>query len=127
MNTPSGNDPSNQAKQRLAAACRALDRAARLRWVMLIGQMLALAILALLLADYWLILPVQLRAVGALGLLVLFGFGCVRFVRFFLRPTKLKQGALAVEAQRPDLGCEVSTAAEYLAGERKIEHEYEPE
>jgi hypothetical protein len=51
----------------------------------------------------------------------------MRLVSFFLRPTRLKQGALKIESQRPDLGCEVSTAAEYLTGERKLEHEYEPE
>ncbi|HTL18479.1 MAG TPA: DUF4175 family protein [Patescibacteria group bacterium] len=127
MNTPSANDPSNQAKQQLAAACRALDKATRLRWVMLVGQTLVFAVLGLVLADYWLMLPVPLRAAGALGLLVLLGFGLARLIRFVLRPTRLKQGALAIESQRPELGCEVSTTAEYLAGERKIQHQYEPE
>jgi hypothetical protein len=127
MNTPSGNDPSDLAKQRLARACRALDNSVRLRWVLLIFQLLLAAILAIALVDYWLLLPVSLRSVGALALGVLFLFGLGRLVRFFTRPTRLKEGALAIESQRPELGCEVSTAAEYITGSRKIEHEYEPE
>src|SRR5262249_50283580 len=43
------------------------------------------------------------------------------------RPTRLKQGALKIESRRPELGCEISTAAEYLSGERKTAHDYEPE
>jgi hypothetical protein len=127
MNATPGNDPENLARQRLSQACRAMDKSTRLRWVLLVCQMLLLLVLGLALVDYWLILPVPLRAAGALGLAVLALFGVVRFVRFCLRPTHLKQGALTIESKRPELGCEVSTAAEYLAGERKIEHEYEPE
>lgn len=127
MNAPSGNHPENLARQRLAAACRAMDRAARLRWMIVVCQILVALVLGLALADYWLLLPVMIRATGALALAALLVLGAVRLLRFFLRPTHLKQGALAIESKRPDLGCEVSTAAEYLAGERKMEHEYEPE
>ena len=127
MNTPSGDDSANLAKERLARACRDLDRSTRLRWALVVGEVLLLALLGLALADYWLILPVALRGVGALGLGVLILLGAMRLVSFFLRPTRLKQGALKIESQRPDLGCEISTAAEYLTGERKLEHEYEPE
>ena len=127
MNAPSGNDPEDLARQRLAQACRTMDKSARLHWVLLMAETLLLVLLGLALVDYWLILPLPLRAVGAFGLAVLVVFGLVRLVRFYSRPTRLKQGALAIESKRPELGCEVSTAAEYLAGERKIEHEYEPE
>src|SRR6185369_8408150 len=127
MKEPSDNDPSNLAKQRLAQACQPMDKSARFSWAMMIGEAVLLAMLALALVDYWLMLPVFLRTVGALGLVALALIGIVRLVRFFQRPTRLKQGALVIESRRPELGCEVSTAAEYLAGERKIEHEYEPE
>ena len=127
MNAPTGNDPENLARQRLSQACRAMDKAARLRWAMIICQILVVLVLGLALADYWLILPVPIRAAGALAFAAILVLGLVRLARFFLRPTRLKQGALAIESKRPDLGCEVSTAAEYLAGERKLEHEYEPE
>ena len=127
MNTPSGDDSSNMAKEQLAKACRDLDRSTRLRWVFLVGAVLLLALLGLALADYWLVLPIALRAAGTLALGVLLLLGAMRLVSFFLRPTRLKQGALKIESLRPDLGCEVSTTAEYLTGERKLEHEYEPE
>ena len=66
MNTPSGDDSANLAKERLARACRDLDRSTRLRWALVVGEVLLLALLGLALADYWLILPVALRGVGAL-------------------------------------------------------------
>jgi len=127
MNSPSENDPSKLAKHRLGEVCRNLDLSARLTWILAIGEILLLVGFALALLDYWLILPVALRTVGALALTGLVLFGLVRFVRFYRRPMHLKQGALRVESQRPELGCEISTAAEYLSGERKTEHEYEPE
>ena len=127
MNAPSGNDGENLARQRLAQACRAMDRSRQLRWILMICQVVLAVLLGLALADYWLMLAVPLRAAGALALFLLLAFGLVRLVRFYLQPTRLKQGALSIESKRPELGCEVSTAAEYLAGERKLEHEYEGE
>jgi hypothetical protein len=127
MKQPSENDPSNVARQRLAQACQAMDKSTRFSWAMLSCEVVLLALLGLALADYWLLLPVVLRAAGAAALAILVVIGVVRLVRFYLRPTRLKQGALVLESRRPELGCEVSTAAEYLSGERKIKHEYEPE
>src|SRR5579859_1228025 len=127
MNSPSENDPSNLAKNRLAEVCRRMDISTRVGWALAIGETLLLVAFGLALLDYWLILPIGLRAIGALILASLILLGLVRLVRFYRRPTHLKQGALRVESQRPELGCEISTAAEYLTGERKTEHEYEPE
>jgi hypothetical protein len=124
---PSENDPSELAKQRLSRACSAMDRSTRFSWAMLACEAVLLALIGLALADYWLLLPVALRATGAAALALLVILGVVRLVRFYLRPTRLKQGALQLESKRPELGCEVSTTAEYLSGERKIKHEYEPE
>ena len=67
MNTPSGDDSANLAKQRLSRACRDLDRSTRLRWLFVVGEVLLLALLGLALADYWLILPLALRGIGALA------------------------------------------------------------
>ncbi len=127
MKEPSENDPSNLARQRLAQACEAMDKTTRFGWAMMVGEAALLAMLGLAVADYWLMMPVLLRTAGSLGLALLLIIGVVRLVRFYRRPTRLKQGALVIESGRPELGCEVSTAAEYLAGERKLEHEYEPE
>src|SRR5262249_10106981 len=127
MNIPSENDPSKLAKSRLGEICRNMDVTARLSWLMAVCEITLLLLLLLALMDYWLMLPLVLRVFGALALGALMVVGLIRLVRFYLRPTHLKQGALKVESQRPELGCELSTAAEYLSGERKTEHEYEPE
>lgn len=127
MNSPSENEPSKLARKRLAEVCRRMDSSARAAWMLATGEILLLAVLALALLDYWLILPVTFRAIGAGALASLVLFGLIRLVRFYRRPTRLKEGALRVESQRPELGCEISTSAEYLTGERKTEHEYEPE
>src|SRR5436189_6248666 len=110
MNPPSENDPSKLAKSRLAEICRKMDAAARLGWAMVVCEILLFLLLVLALVDYWLMLPMTLRACGALALAGLVTFGLIRFVRFYSRPTHLKQGALEVESQRPELGCEISTA-----------------
>ncbi|HLH53608.1 MAG TPA: DUF4175 family protein [Verrucomicrobiae bacterium] len=127
MNPAPENNPESFAKQRLSQACRAIDRSARLRWTLIVCQVLVVAFLAFALMDYWLILPVLWRTAGSLALAGVIAWGIAGWVRYRLRPTHLKQGALAIEAKRPELGCEVSTAAEYLSGEKKIEHEYESE
>src|SRR5438067_13422304 len=108
MNTPSGNDPSNAAKKELLQACRQIDKTRRVRWTLILGQALLMTVLALALADYWLMLPNWLRAIGTLSLGVLLALGLARLFKIFLQPTHLKQGALAIESQRPELGCEVS-------------------
>ncbi len=127
MNADSQNDPAKLAAARLTDACRTRDRAARLRWTLAICEATVLAALVLALIDYWWMLSVAARSVGALLLAALALGGLARLIQLYRRPTGLKKGALEVEAQRPDLGCEISTAAEYLSGERRIIHEYEPE
>lgn len=126
-NLPSPNDPSKLAQTRLAEACQTKDTSVRLAWAITICEAILLGVFAIALADYWLMLPVWIRSSGGLIVASLAGIGIFRLVRFYRRPTRLKEAALDVEAQRPALGCEISTAAEYLSGERKIQHEYEPE
>jgi hypothetical protein len=127
MHPNSENEHSNLARTRLNDACGIRDRALRLRWVLAGCEVILLAAVALALLDYWWMLPTLVRAVGALGLAAAVALGIVRLIQFYRKPTGLKEGALDIESQRPELGCEISTAAEYLSGERKIVHEYEPE
>src|SRR5665811_1959988 len=117
------SSPSSEfAKKRLAEACRTKDSSVRLAWAITLGEALLLGILAVALMDYWLMLPVWTRSVGAAVLGLLTVVGIYRLVRVYRRPTRLKEAALDVEAQRPDLGCQISTAAEYLSGERQTTH-----
>src|SRR6185436_16190382 len=121
------NDSSKFANERLEAARRAKDMSKRLAWAGTIGAIGLLVLLGLALVDYWIVLSVPARAGGALLLAGLIGYGLFRFVTYWRQPTRLKEVALDAEAQRPDAGCVVSTAAEYLSGQRKAVHEYEPE
>ena len=126
MNASPASDPSTRAKKRLIEACRTKDVSVRLAWTITACEGVLLAGLALALIDYWLMLPVLWRSVGALGLAGLAAVSVFRFFRFYRRPTRLKEAALDMESERPELGCEISTAAEYLTGDRKITKEYEP-
>jgi hypothetical protein len=127
MSEPLPNDAPNSAKKRLAEACRTKDTSLRVAWAVTIGEAILLGVAAVALADYWLMLPVWMRSLAAAVIAVLALAGSYRLIRFYCRPTPLKEAALDLEAAQPELGCEVSTAAEYLSGERQITHQYEPE
>jgi hypothetical protein len=127
MNPSPQPDPARVAKNLLTEAGRSRDRSVRLAWTLTAIEGVLLLAFALALIDYWLILPVAWRTAGAVLLLSLAVLGVVRLARYCRHPTRLKEAALVVESERPELGCEVSTAAEYLTGERRITHEYEPE
>ena len=79
------------------------------------------------LLDYWLMLVPSVRYGGLIAMCVLVGGGVFKLVKALKRPTPLKEAALDAEAIKPDLGCELSTAAEYLSGDRKANQEYETE
>ncbi|HAB15508.1 MAG TPA: DUF4175 family protein [Verrucomicrobiota bacterium] len=121
MNTPS------PIRDQLALAGRARDHAVRLATGLTVIGLLALVLLTVALVDYGLILPASARwaAVALMAIVLIAGLGRVIWLR--RRPTSLKASALEVEAARPSAGCEVSTAAEYATGERKISQEYEHE
>jgi hypothetical protein len=127
MNESAANDPSKLARSRLTEACRTKDTSVRLAWAITIGEALLLGVLAAALLDYWLMLPIWLRTTGASFIAAMALFGIWRLLRFYRRPTPMKEAALDLEAQRPEFGCEISTAAEYLSGDRKQSLEYEPE
>jgi hypothetical protein len=121
------NDSSEFARQRLQAASRAKDIAKRLAWVFLIGATILEMVLGVALVDYWLMLSPRLRMGGFMLLLLFLAVGVGGWIKLRRRPTSMKEAALDTEAQRPDLGCVISTAAEYTSGERIVAHEYEPE
>ena len=120
-------DPSELASTRLREAGCVKDLTRRLAWGFLIAATLMEILVAVALMDYWLVLAPGLRLGGFVLLVALLGIGVGGWLKLRRRPATMKQAALDVEAARPDLGCVVSTAAEYLSGERRVEHEYEPE
>ncbi len=112
---------------RLETARMAKDRARRLAFI---SSLCAVALgfaLAIAVGDYWWQLPAPARLVGIGGLGLIGIFGCVRLWHLLYHPTSAKQVALELETQRPELGCVVSTAAEYLEGGRTASQKYEPE
>lgn len=121
------SEASRFAKDRLREASRA-KHGARLMVVVLGTAALALLlVLSVAMLDYWFMLvpPVRFGALGVLGALVI--GGAYKIIKTLRQPTALKDAALDAEADKPDLGCELSTAAEYLAGERKATQQYEHE
>jgi hypothetical protein len=121
------NPAAKLAYQKLCAACRVKDRVRRTAWVVWILALVLLVLLTAALVDYWLVLPFGVRFACAGLLALLLTAGLLRFLQLLRRPTSVKEVALDTESLQPNLGCMVSTAAEYLTGERKIVHEYEPE
>ncbi len=120
------NANPDYAKSKLEAASLAKSRAKTASWVALIMGLLLLAILGVALADYQWLLPQWARLTGFIMLILLVLAGLGRMVWLLRRPATIKEAALDAEAQDNQLGCTVSTAAEYLSGERQIQHEYEP-
>ena len=121
MNTPS------PAQAPLATTARQRDRSARAATALAGAGLALLALLAAASLDYWLTLPAKLRWAGFAVVAGLVIAGALRLIGLLRRPTTLKQAALEVEQRRPDAGCEVSTAAEYLTGERQATQDYERE
>ncbi|MDB6036246.1 MAG: hypothetical protein JWM99_87, partial [Verrucomicrobiales bacterium] len=121
------DNASNFAKDRLLAASRARDRSRQLALLFGVGAGLILILLAVAMLDYWFLLPMSARLGGITLLLLVFGAGTRQLLKSRRDTTRLKDAALDAEASRPDLGCELSTAAEYLSGDRKISQEFEAE
>src|SRR5438552_12227022 len=117
------NDSSEFANQRLRATGRAKDTAKRLAWGFLIGATIVEVILCVALIDYWLALTPRVRLGGFALLLLFLAAGIGGWAKLLRRPTSLKEAALDTEAERPDLGCVISTAAEYTGGERAVARE----
>lgn len=118
---------ADSAKAQLAQAGRAKDRTRRLTTICIVTALFLLGWALVALLDYWLMLPLAPRWAALAGLCALLAAGVWHLRRLWKQPTALKEAALDVEQARPELGCEVSTAAEYLTGDRRVEKDYEPE
>lgn len=120
-------NPAQYTADRLETAARAKDRSRRIAWLIQVSTALLFLWLALAVADYWLWLPRGWRFGGLAALGFLLILGLMRFIQHLRRPSRMKDIALELEARKPELGCTLSTAAEYLSGQRQATQEYEPE
>src|SRR6185436_14931372 len=108
-------DRSEVAKERLLAMCHTKQRARIWVWsTQLLASVLGGLFLVALL-DYWLIFPTLLRFIGFFLLAASAVAGLWQLLQMLGRRTSLKEVALDVEAQRPRVGCTISTAAEYIS------------
>lgn len=115
------------ARERLEAAARRKDHARRRRVLVVTVASVGTVLLACAALDYAFTLPRAARWAG-LGLwLATAAWGALRISRLRHAPTRVEEAAQDAETLRPDLGCEVSTAAEYVSGARTPTREYEPE
>ena len=121
------NPPQQTARQQLESAVRHKDRARQTRqWVATLG-VIAAVLLGLTVLDYAISLPPIARWCGLalwMGVLVA---GTRRILKLRRQTTRIEEAARDVEASRPEFGCEISTAAEYLSGARRPTKEYEAE
>lgn len=121
------NTPADQARRQLAQTAGRKDSARRTGAVATMAAGLLLGSLAVMLVDYELLLPSGVRVLAWLGLLIGLAFGLRQWLRLRRQTTPLKEAALDLESTRPEFGCEVSTAAEYLSGVRTPSGTYESE
>lgn len=121
------NTPADQARDRLARNAHRKDAARRLGLAAATVSGLLLGLLLIMLLDYGLGLPTWVRAAAGVALLAALGAGWRRWQTARRRRTSLKEAALDLESARPGLGCEVSTASEYLSGGRTPGNAHESE
>jgi hypothetical protein len=118
---------SQQARerlQRLAAARKRFGLAAR---CLLLGATLLALILLIATMDYKWPLPRTVRVCFFLIAVLAALYVIFKALILFRRAGGLKKAALDIETAQPELGCVVSTASEYLEGERTPRQTYEPE
>ena len=83
MNESAPQNPAPAAPPPLDAARRTRRKSVRLAWAITICEAVLLAAAAIVLMDYWLMLPVRIRVAGVAGLGGLALFGVWRLVRFY--------------------------------------------
>lgn len=115
------------AKRKLQDASRAKRSATLTALAFSTAAVGMVVVIFFALLDYFLMLVPSVRIGGLIATCVLVGGGVYKLVKTLKRPTPLKEAALDAEATKPEIGLELSTAAEYIAGDRKPNQEYERE
>jgi hypothetical protein len=115
------------ARERLEAAARRKDDARHRRVLVATLASVGAVLLACAVLDSVFTLPRAARWAGLALWLATAAWGAFRISRLRHNPTRIEEAAHDAETHRPDLGCEVSTAAEYVTGARTPTREYEPE
>jgi hypothetical protein len=104
--------PAGYALQQVAAAKM---RADRIRLATELGIFVVLTLLIPALLDYIYFWPLPARFAAEAGWILLFALVLTVSLRQWRRRANAKAVALALERRRPEMRCEVSTAAEYAA------------
>ncbi len=115
------------ARTQLASASRLRDQSLRSTVLLTAVAVILCGVVAAAAADYLVLLPRAVRWLAWITLAVAAGLGIRQFLRQRKRPTSMKEAALELESAAPQAGCEVSTAAEYLSGQRRPAQDYESE
>lgn len=119
--------PPSSIRQELVRAAERRDRSRRQAVALTVAGVAGLVLLVGVLLDYvWLLSP-SIRGGWAALLVLVGGVGAAAWAVWGRRRTSIKEAALEVEASRSETGCEVSTAAEYAAGERQVSGDHERE
>ena len=121
------NKHSQYTADRLETARRTKDTVRRLSSLLLLIGVMAMAVLAVATVDYQFLLSGNTRIVGFTVFAGCVVVGGLRLFRLIRHRSTIKEVALDLESYRSELGCMISTSAEYLAGERKASQSYEPE
>src|SRR5688572_3705695 len=121
------NGGDSFAKRKLQEATRAKRSATVMALTFSTAAVALVLIIFSALLDYFLMLVPSVRIGGLIATCILVGGGVFKLVKTLKQRASLKEAALEAEALKPELGCEVSTAAEYLSGERNPDQKYEAE
>lgn len=121
------NNASDYNARRLETARRTKDQITRWACFVTAGSVAILALVLAAVADQRFLFGKPVRFGFFIVLCAIVIAGTARLILLLSRRSTLKEAALELETQDAQTGCVISTAAEYVSGEKKPDNDYEPE